>query len=67
MIFGLLTPLAMLGIVCTMSFAILKFHFPRGAVYVFTPGKPDYEPAAHYLIIAVGLCSPARARCRSMR
>lgn len=55
MIFGLLTPLAMLGIIVTMGFAILKFHLARGAVYVFTPGKPDYEPAAHYLIAAVGL------------
>ena len=55
MIFGLLTPLGMLGILIAMSFAILKFHLPRGAVYVPLSNRPDFEAAAHYWIIAVTL------------
>lgn len=55
MIAGLLTPLGMLGIICTMTFALVKFHFPQHEIYVGGFGKPDYEVAAHYWIIAVGL------------
>ena len=55
MIFGLLTPAAMLGIICTMTFALLKFHFPQHENYVGGFGKPDYELAAHYWTIATGL------------
>ena len=55
MIFGLLTPLGMVGIFCTMTFALVKFHFPRGEVYIGGFGKPDYEAAAHFWIVAVGL------------
>ncbi len=38
-----------------MSFAILKFHLPRNAVYVPLSNRPDFEAAAHYLIFATGL------------
>lgn len=55
MIFGLLTPLGLLGVFCTLGFALVKFHLPRGAVYVSLHGGPDYEAAAHYFLIALGL------------
>ena len=55
MVFGFLTPLGMLGVMATMSFAILKFHLPRNAVYVPLSNRPDFEAAAHYLIFATGL------------
>ena len=55
MIFGFLTPLGMLGVMIAMSFAILKFHLPRNAVYVPLSNRPDFEAAAHYLIFATGL------------
>ena len=56
MIFGLLTPLAMLGIIITMAVAIVKVHLPQGAHYVsLNHGTPSYETAAHYLIVAAGL------------
>ena len=53
---GLLTPLATLGILCTMSFAIVKFHWGvNHAHYVAVNPGPDYEAAAHYFIYALGL------------
>lgn len=56
---GLVTPLAALGILITMAFAIVKFHWGvRGAHYVAVLPGPDYEPAGHYFIFALGLlCS----------
>ncbi len=56
MMVGLLTPVAMLGILITMSVAIIKFHWAvRHAQYVPLRGGFDYEPAAHYFIFALGL------------
>ena len=53
---GLLTPLAALGILFTMSFAIVRFHWGvNHAHYVALKPGPDYEPAAHYFIYALGL------------
>lgn len=53
---GLLTPLAALGILITMGFAILRFHWGvNHAHYVAVTGGPDYEAAAHYFIYALGL------------
>ena len=53
MILGLLTPLAALGIAVTMATALIKFHIPRGSVYVPIHGGPDCEAAVHNLAFAV--------------
>ena len=58
MIVGLLTPLAMLGILCTMGFAMIHVHFPQHASYVNisgAKGAPTYELAMHYFLVALGL------------
>jgi putative oxidoreductase len=55
MIVGLLTPLAMFGIMCTMAFAIIKVHLPAHAPYVAPHGGPSYELAGHYFILALAL------------
>lgn len=55
MIVGLLTPLAMFGILCTMGYAMLHVHFPKGQPYINPMGGPSYEAAAHYFIVALGL------------
>ena len=56
MIFGLVTPLAMLGIMCTMGYALLFVHFPQHQPYVASnPKMHGYESAAHYFIVALGL------------
>ena len=53
---GLLTPLAALGILLTMSFAIVRFHWGvNHAHYVALKPGPDYEAAAHYFIYSLGL------------
>ena len=53
---GLLTPLAALGILFTMSFAIVRFHWGvNHAHYVAVRPGPDYEAAAHYFIYALVL------------
>jgi putative oxidoreductase len=54
MIVGLLTPLALFGIICTMGFAMLHVHFPKHQPYI-NPAGPSYEAAAHYFIVALGL------------
>ncbi len=56
MIFGLLTPLAMLGLTITMGVGLVKFHLAQGRPYVSIqhPGQ-DFEPLGHYLIVAFGL------------
>ena len=52
---GLLTPLASLGILFTMGVAIVKFHWGvNHAHYIAVTPGPDYEPAAHYFIFALG-------------
>lgn len=55
LIVGLLTPLAALGITITMIVAFLKVHLPAHEVYVHMEGGPNYEVAAHYLIVGVGV------------
>ena len=52
---GLLTPLAALGITVTMIVAFLKVHLPAHEVYVHMEGGPNYEVAAHYLIVGAGV------------
>ena len=53
---GFVTPLAALGILTTMGFAIVKFHWGvRHAHYVAVTPGPDYEAAAHYFIMALVL------------
>ena len=51
---GLLTPLASLGVICTMAVALQKLS-GMGAVYVVNPPAkwPSYESAAGYLAVAV--------------
>lgn len=56
LIFGLLTPLACLGIIGTMVGALSMVHIPRGDPFVASkPGDPSYEPAAVYLAIVITL------------
>ena len=55
MIVGLLTPLAMFGLLCTMGYAMLHVSFPKGQPYVNPMGGPSYELAGHYFIVALGL------------
>jgi putative oxidoreductase len=50
---GLLTPLAALGVVCTMLFAILMVHLKAGQPFVGAPGKPSFESPAGYLAVAL--------------
>lgn len=52
LVLGLLTPLAMLGLLCTMAFATF-FHISRGDPFV-GKGGPSWELAALYL--ALSLC-----------
>jgi putative oxidoreductase len=49
LILGLLTPLAALGIACTMIVALAMVHLPHGDPFVGQPGKPSFELAAGYL------------------
>lgn len=51
LIVGLLTPLAALGIACTMAVAVFK-HASRGDPFVGR-GGPSFEPALGYLVTAV--------------
>lgn len=54
LILGLLTPLAMFGLACTMLYAIFVVHVPRGDSFVAQgPGKGSYEIAAAYLAITL--------------
>jgi putative oxidoreductase len=58
MIVGLLTPLAMFGILCTMGYALIHVHFPQHQPYVNITGDPKvhaFELPAHYFIVALGL------------
>ena len=51
LILGLLTPLAGLGIACTMAVAILMVH--RSDPFVGRGGEPSQESAAVYLAVAL--------------
>ena len=58
-ILGLLTPLATLGILCTMTVALTTHIFVLGDPFVNPTGGHSFEPAAVYwgvglLILAVG-------------
>lgn len=51
---GLLTPLASLGIACTMGVAVYMHAFMMHDPFVATgPGQGSFEPAAGYLCIAL--------------
>ncbi|GBC97928.1 hypothetical protein HRbin17_00423 [bacterium HR17] len=51
-ILGLLTPLASLGILATMTVAIWT-HLSKGDPFVGLPGQPAYELAAVYWTVAL--------------
>ncbi len=54
LILGLLTPLAMFGLACTMLYAIFMVHIPRGDSFVARgPGSGSYELAAAYLAVTL--------------
>jgi putative oxidoreductase len=62
LILGLLTPLAALGIACTMATALGMVHLRMGHAFVAAPGQPSYELAAVYLVAAIlfGLAGPGK-------
>ncbi len=54
-LFGFLTPLACLGVMCVMFVAVLS-SLLKGAVFIGGPGiKEDYELAAMYFLFALTL------------
>jgi putative oxidoreductase len=52
LVLGLLTPLAAFGVVCQMLGALLLVHLPNGDPFV-AHGKPTYELALVYLVVAL--------------
>jgi putative oxidoreductase len=65
---GLLTPLAALGIACTMGYAIY-FHFTSGHPHIAgAGGGPSYEQALAYFTAAVCVlfCGPGKASIDGM-
>lgn len=50
---GLLTPLAALGILATMTVALLMVHLPAGQPFVGEPGKPSFELPLNYFATAL--------------
>src|SRR5437870_5775223 len=50
---GLLTPLASMGIACTMGVAIWMHAFKRGDPFVSLTGGPAFELAAVYFSVAM--------------
>ena len=56
LIFGLLTPLACLGLLCTMATAYFLVHFPAHNPFVSNkPSDPTFEPVAHFFAVALGV------------
>jgi putative oxidoreductase len=53
LILGLLTPLAMFGLACTMLTAIFMTHIPKGDPFVSNGPGSSYEKAAMYLAVAL--------------
>jgi putative oxidoreductase len=53
LIVGLLTPLAALGIACTMATALFMVHLPQWDPFVGRPGQRSFELAAIYLASAI--------------
>jgi putative oxidoreductase len=54
LIFGFLTPLAALGILCTMAYALFMVHLPAGASFVSNSGK-SYETAGVFFVLMIAL------------
>ncbi len=54
LIFGILTPLACLAIMCTM-FVATMFLFGKGATMVANPPNPSWELSGLYFVIALTL------------
>ena len=50
---GLLTPIAMFGLACTMLAAIFTVHLKAGQPFVASGAGPSYEKAALYLGVAL--------------
>lgn len=61
-ILGLLTPLAALGIACTMAVAFSTHAFMRGDPFVSMTGGPASEQAAVYFCIALVLLAVGPGR-----
>lgn len=55
LIVGLLTPLACLGIICTMLTAAHAVPLPEGKSYLNLTASPGYELVGHYLAVALGV------------
>jgi putative oxidoreductase len=53
LIFGLLTPLAMFGLACTMLVAITTVHIKAGDPFVARGGGRSWELAGLYLAVAL--------------
>ena len=53
LILGLLTPLAAVGIACTMVGALTMVHLPQGHPFVGTRGEPSFELSLGYLATAI--------------
>lgn len=53
LVLGLLTPVAALGIACTMAFATVMVHLSSGHPFVAQAGGPSYELALAYFAIAL--------------
>jgi putative oxidoreductase len=66
-ILGLLTPLASLGIACTMAVAFLLHAVLRGDPFVSMTGGPSSELAALYFCIAVLLIAIGPGRLSADR
>jgi putative oxidoreductase len=49
LVLGLLTPVAALGVIITMTVALATVHFPAGDPIVAAPPAPSKEPALYYL------------------
>lgn len=62
-VLGLLTPLASLGIACTMGYAFTIHAFTRGDPFVSNTGGPAFEQASVYFCVAVLMIAagPGRA------
>lgn len=61
-ILGLLTPLASLGILCTMAVAFSFHAFQRGDPFVSMTGGPSFELALIYFCIALVLLAVGPGR-----
>ncbi len=55
LILGVLTPLACMGLICTMLVAMFMVHIPAGHPFVSSDGGPTYELALVYLASSLGL------------